>query len=46
MKLVAFFVPNLTAVTDEKFVPVMITVVPPVWTPVAGFRLVTVGATR
>jgi len=36
-------VPNLTAVAPAKFVPVMVTVVPPVIEPEVGWRRVTVG---
>ena len=36
--------PNLTAVAPEKFVPVMVTLVPPDGGPVFGLTLVTVGA--
>ena len=38
--------PNVTAVTPVSPVPVMVTPVPPAAGPVAGDRLVTVGAGR
>jgi len=41
--LVAETVPNLTAVAPVRFVPVMVTVVPPVATPELGDTLVTLG---
>jgi hypothetical protein len=42
-KPVAAVAPNVTAVAPERFVPVMITVVPPVCGPDAGEIDVTVG---
>jgi hypothetical protein len=39
----AALLPNLTAVTPEKLVPVMVTLVPPDVGPVFGLTLVTVG---
>ena len=39
----AALLPNLTAVTSEKLVPVMVTLVPPDVGPVLGLTLVTVG---
>ena len=44
VKPVAAVPPNVTAVAPEKFVPVMITVVPPVDGPAVGEIEVTVGA--
>ena len=38
--------PNLTAVAPVKFVPVMVTLVPPAGGPALGLTLVTVGADR
>ena len=43
-KLVALVAPNLTAVAVEKFVPVIVTAVPPANGPEVGLTLVTVGA--
>jgi hypothetical protein len=40
---VAVVAPNLTAVAPVKFVPVIVTVVPPAFGPLVGLRLVTVG---
>ena len=39
----AALLPNRTAVTPEKLVPVMVTLVPPAGGPVFGLTLVTVG---
>src|SRR5579863_2341353 len=44
VSVVAAVVPNLTAVTPTKFVPVMVTGVPPAVGPALGLTLVTVGA--
>ena len=44
VKLVAAVLPNFTAVAPSKFVPVIVTGVPPITEPVAGERTVTVGA--
>ena len=41
---VADVAPNTTAVAPAKLVPVMVTVVPPVWGPTVGVIDVTVGA--
>jgi hypothetical protein len=41
--LVAAVPPKVTAAPDAKFVPVMVTPVPPVVGPLFGLRLVTVG---
>jgi hypothetical protein len=41
--LVAAVLPNVTVAPDAKFVPVMVTAVPPVVGPVLGLTLVTVG---
>src|SRR5205807_5741669 len=43
VKLAAFADPNLIAVAPVKLVPVMVTEVPPVAGPSAGFNLVIVG---
>ena len=43
VKLVAFVVPNLTAVAPVKLVPVMVTEVPPASGPEDGLTAVTVG---
>jgi hypothetical protein len=40
---VAVAAPNLTAVAPVKFVPVMVTLVPPAVGPAVGLTLVTVG---
>ena len=45
VKPVAAAVPNLTAVAPVRFVPVMVTLVPPVVGPVVGLTTVTAGAT-
>src|SRR6516162_5634439 len=42
----AALLPNLTAVTPEKLVPVMVTLVPPDVGPVFGLTLVTVGGSK
>jgi hypothetical protein len=44
LNVVAAVPPKLTAVTPVKFVPVIVTLVPPVVRPVFGLTLVTVGA--
>ena len=44
VKLLALVAPNLTAVVPAKFVPVMVTEVPPAVGPELGETLVTVGA--
>jgi hypothetical protein len=44
VKLVAAVVPNFTALAPVKFVPVMVTDVPPVGGPELGVTAVTVGA--
>ena len=44
VKPVALVAPNLTAVAPLKFVPVMVTVVPPPAGPAVGEMLVTAGA--
>jgi hypothetical protein len=44
VKLVAFVVPNLTAVAPVKFVPAIVTTVPPEVVPVLGDTAVTAGA--
>ena len=43
VKLVAFLVPNLTAVAPSRLVPVMTTLLPPTAGPPAGLMAVTVG---
>jgi hypothetical protein len=43
VKALAALLPNLTAVTPKKLVPVMVTLVPPDVGPVFGMTLVTVG---
>src|SRR5882672_7919511 len=43
VKLAAGTVPKLTAIAPVKFVPVMLTDVPPAVLPLVGDRLVTVG---
>jgi hypothetical protein len=43
--LVAAAVPNVTVAPATKFVPVMVTAVPPAVGPLFGLTLVTVGAT-
>src|SRR5205807_4825814 len=43
LKLVAFAAPNLTAVAPARFVPVMVTLVPPDGGPSVGLNAVTVG---
>jgi hypothetical protein len=43
--LVAAADPNVTVAPDTKFVPVMVTAVPPVVGPLLGDTLVTVGGT-
>ena len=42
--LVAAMLPKLTAVAPVKFVPVIVTLVPPAADPLAGLTVVTVGA--
>ena len=44
VKLVAAVAPNLTAVAPFRFVPVMVTCVPPAAGPEVGLTAVTVGA--
>ena len=44
VKLVAATVANLTEVAADRFVPVMVTEVPPATRPVVGLSPVTVGA--
>jgi hypothetical protein len=44
VNVVAPVAPNFTAVAPVKFVPVMVTLVPPAAGPLAGLTLVTVGA--
>jgi hypothetical protein len=44
VKLSALVIPNCTAVAPAKFVPVIVTDVPPEDPPVLGRTLVTVGA--
>ena len=44
VKLLAAVPPKLTAVTPPKFVPLMVTLLPPVAGPDVGEMLVTVGA--
>jgi len=46
VKLVAFVEPNLTAVAPVKFVPVIVTEVPPASRPAFGLTPVTVGSER
>src|SRR5450830_673706 len=46
VKLLAAVPPKVTAVTPAKFVPVMVTLVPPVAGPDVGEMLLTVGAAR
>ena len=36
LTLVPFFLPNRTAVAPVKFLPWMVTFVPPLWVPLAG----------
>ena len=43
LKLAALFEPNLTFVTAEKFVPEIVTVVPPACGPDEGATLLTLG---
>jgi hypothetical protein len=43
--LVAAVTPNITVAPDAKFVPVIVTAVPPVAGPLFGLTLLTVGAT-
>jgi hypothetical protein len=42
--LVAAALPNVTVAPDAKFVPVMVTAVPPAVDPLFGLTLLTVGA--
>jgi hypothetical protein len=44
LKVVAGMLPKLTAVAPVKFVPVIVTIVPPADGPLVGERPVTVGA--
>jgi hypothetical protein len=44
VNVVADVAPNFTAVAPVKFVPVMVTLVPPAVGPLAGLTLLTVGA--
>jgi hypothetical protein len=44
VNVVAAVAPNFTAVVPVKFVPVMVTTVPPAAGPLAGLTSVTVGA--
>jgi hypothetical protein len=44
VKVVALVLPSFTAVAPEKFVPVIVTVVPPAVGPLVGESEVTVGA--
>jgi hypothetical protein len=46
VKLVALFVPNVTAVAPVKHVPVTVTTVPPAVGPAGGLTLTTAGTLR